>query len=45
MAFLDGPVLYWGMRKVEWVKLIGVVAAATVSAVVAYQRVKSRGKK
>ena len=45
MAFLDAPVLYWGLRKVEWVKLIGMVAAAAVAATVAYQRVKSHGKK
>ena len=45
MAFLDGPVLYWGLRKVEWVKLVGVLAAVAVGITVAYQRVKSHGKK
>ncbi|MDP9263630.1 MAG: hypothetical protein M3O85_04825 [Acidobacteriota bacterium] len=45
MAFLDGPVLYWGLRKVEWVKLVGALAAVTVAVTVAYQRVKSHGKK
>ena len=45
MAFLDGPVLYWGMRKVEWVRLIGTVAAVLVAVTVAYTRAKSHGKK
>jgi len=45
MALLDGPVLYWGMRKVEWVKVLGGVVAALVGATVAYHRVKSAGKK
>jgi hypothetical protein len=45
MAFLDGPVLYWGMRKVEWVQLIGILVGAAVGATVAYKRSKARRKK
>ena len=45
MAFLDGPVLYWGMRKVEWVRLIGSVVAAAVAITVACKRAKARRKK
>ena len=45
MAILDGPVLYWGLRKVEWVRLIGTVAAVAVAITVAYKRAKARRKK
>ena len=45
MALLDGPVLYWGLRKVEWVRVIATLAAVVVAATVAYTRVRSHGKK
>ena len=45
MAFLDGPVLYWSLRKVEWVRLIGTLAAVAVGVTVAYTRARSHGKK
>lgn len=45
MTFLDGPVLYWGLRKVEWVQLLAMLTGMAVGAVVAYKRVKSHGKK
>ena len=44
MAFLEAPVLYWGMRKVEWVQVIGTVAGVAVAITVAYKRVKVRRK-
>lgn len=45
MAFLDGPALYWGLRKVEWVRLIATLAGLVVAVIVAYKRVKARRKK
>ena len=45
MAFLDPPVLYWGMRKVEWVRLIAILVGSAVGATIAYKRAKARRKK
>ena len=45
MALLNGPVLYWGLRKVEWVQVIATVAGVAVAATVAYKRAKSHGRK
>ena len=45
MVILDGPVLYWGLRKVEWVRLAATLVAVAVGAVVTSMRLKAHGRK
>jgi hypothetical protein len=45
MAFLDPATLYWGMRKVEWVRLVGILVGGAVGATIAYKRARARRKR